>query len=71
MSRGTLCGDRDQSRCDQVMVLMSPWFAQCQHKGPHGREAGGSELAAGDVIIGVRPDVLGEKGPRAEECRGP
>lgn len=47
------------------------WFAQCQHKGPHGREAGGSELAAGDVIIGVRSDVLGEKGPRAEECRGP
>lgn len=57
----------------KLWVLMGrvSWFAQCQHKGPHGREAGGSELAAGAVIIGVRFDVLGEKGPRAEECRGP
>ena len=52
----TFHGERDCAGVMKLWVLMGKvsWLAHCHHKGPHRREAGGSELVVGDVIIGVR-----------------
>ena len=52
----TFHGDKDCASVMKLSVLMGrvSWLAQYQHKGPHMRGVGGSELVVVDVITGVR-----------------